>query len=106
MSDYLKVYKDRTTTVSVDLGFDVSNDTLTSEIRAEKDKDSTLIATWAVSFLTDGTDGKLLLVMDNSNVANVLQTSGWTDIKRVTGGEPVPVFSKPVRVRFQDSVTA
>lgn len=105
MSDYLRVYKDRTTTVPVNLGFDVSSDTITSQIRASKDKDSELIATWDVSFDTDGTDGKLILVMDNSNVTDLTYDSGWMDLKRVTAGEPVPVFVKPIRVRFEDSVT-
>lgn len=106
MSDYLKVYKDRTNTVPVDLGFDVSADTITSEIREDKDKDSTLIATWTVSFLTDGVDGKLILTLDNSLVSAITQTTGYMDLKRVSAGEPVPVFNHPLRVRFQEAVTA
>lgn len=101
----LIVYKDRTAIVPVSLGMDVSNDTITSQIRVGKDFESDLIAEWVVTFLTDGTDGELLLTLDDSVTAAITHDTGYMDMKRVTGGEPVPVFDKPLEVLFKNSVT-
>lgn len=50
MSNQVVVHKGRTNVVRVDLGIDVSADTITSEIRSEPDVEGTLIATWTVAF--------------------------------------------------------
>lgn len=101
----LIVYKDRTNIVPVDLGFDVSADTIESQIREGKSDDSVLIAEWVVTFQTDGTDGLLYLTLDDSVLDEITQTKGYMDMKRISGGEPLPVFAEPLRVRFRDSVT-
>lgn len=100
------VHRGRTVVVPVSLGFDVSADTFTSEIREEKDRESDLIATWDISFLTDGTDGEIVLTLDDAVTAPITKGTGWMDIKRVTGGEPVSVFDEPLEVLFKDTVTA
>lgn len=105
MSGKVVVHKGRTNVLTVSLGFDVSADTITSEIRAQPDQASALIATWSVAFTTDGTDGELTLTMDNTATGAIEATSGYMDIKRVTGGEPVPVFDRPVEVEFRGTVT-
>lgn len=102
----LHIYKGRTNVIQVDLGQDVSEDTFVSEIRADRDSASSLIATWDVAFVTDGTDGLLTLTLDDSITSAIVASSGWTDIKRTSGGEPLPVFAEPVRVVFKDVVTA
>lgn len=101
----LKVYKNRTNVVPVNLGFDVSTDTITSEIREDKKIDSPLIATWSVDFLTDGVDGKLIFTLDDSVLSSITQKHGYMDVKRLSGGEPLPVFSSPLRVTFEEVVT-
>lgn len=101
----LIVYKGRTNIVPVSLGFDVSNDTITSQIRAEKNFESELIATWTVSFLTDGEDGELILTLDNSITALIEATAGYMDLKRVSGGEPLHVFDDPLEVLFKNTIT-
>lgn len=101
----LIVYKDRTNVVQLNLGFDVSADIITSQIREQTNKDSTLIATWTVAFAGDGTDGQLILTLDNSLVAAITRRSGFMDIKRLSGGEPLPVFDSPLEVEFLGSVT-
>lgn len=106
MSNKVVVHKDRTNTITVSMGQDVSLDTITSEIRAEPDVSSALIATWVVAFVTDGTDGELTLTLDNTITSQIQAARGYMDIKRVVGGEPVPVFDKPLEVEFQGSVTA
>ena len=104
--EQLIVYKNRTTVVPVSLGFDVSQDTFTSQIREEEDSASPLIAEWTVSFLTDGTDGELLLTLDDSGTSQITKTKGFMDIKRVTGNEPVSVFDAPIEVLFRNTITA
>lgn len=101
----LTVYKGRRNIVPVSLGMDVSGDTITSQIRVDQNPDSDLIATWDVSFAGDGTDGELLLVMDDSVSSVIEKPKGYMDIKRVSGGEPFQVFDKPLEVLFQNVVT-
>lgn len=106
MSNKVKVYKHRTNTLTVNLGIDVSGDTLTSQIRVDQDPTSELIANWTVAFATDGTDGVVLLTMDDTISSQITVDSGYMDIKRVSGGEPLPVFDRPLEVTFQGAVTA
>src|SRR5688572_2486460 len=105
MAGPLKVRKGRTETVSVRIGGDISGDVFTSQIRATPEQSSALIATWDVSFLTDGTDGELVLTLDDLITGQITATSGYMDIKRMTGGEPVAVFDDPLEVFFQGTVT-
>jgi len=102
MSDKLRVYKNRTNVIFVSLGFDVSGDTITSEIRTQS---GTLIATWTVAFVSDGSDGEIKLTLDNSALSAVMYSNGFMDFKRVSGGEPYPIIKAPVEVEFIDSVT-
>jgi hypothetical protein len=90
--------------IQIWLGADVSNDSFVGEIREKQNSTSPLIATWDVTFLTDGTDGKLVLTIDDSE-ANITQKSGFTDLKRISGGEPLPAFD-PIPVKFIETVTA
>jgi hypothetical protein len=59
-----------------------------------------------VTFDSDGTDGKLILTLDDSDTNAITASSGYMDLKRVSGGEPIPVFDKPLEVVFRGSVTA
>lgn len=106
MSSEVVIYRNRTNLLPVSLGTDVSGETFFSEVREKVDPTSTLLATWTVTFDTDGTDGELVLRIDNSGLTNVAKNYGWMDIKRVSGGEPMPVLFEPVRVKFQEVVTA
>lgn len=106
MSNEVVVHKNRTNVITVDMGMDVSGDTLLSEIRAEPDVESLLIVTWGVEFTTDGTDGLLTLTLDDSVLSGIAATSGYMDILRVSGGEPLPVFDRPLEVSFRGTVTA
>lgn len=100
------VHKGRTTVLQVSLGFDVSGDTITSEIRSETNSESELIAEWNVAFESDGVDGELILTLDDEISAEVTHAVGYMDIKRVTGGEPINVFDDPLEVLFKDVITA
>lgn len=96
------VHKNRTNVITASLGIDVSGDTLTSEIRTAS---GTLIAAWTVVFDGDGTDGELILTLDNSITAAIEHPSGLMDIKRMMNGEPVAVFDAPIEVEFRETIT-
>lgn len=106
MSGELIIHRNRTNIVQVPLGFDVSNDVITSQIRKERNHESNLLAEWNVSFATDGTDGKIVLTLVASAISSITQTYGYMDLKRVSGGEPLSVFAEPLKVKFQGVVTA
>lgn len=106
MGNKVIVHKNRTNTLIVDLGMDVSASTFTSEIRAEQDHESDLLATWVVSFTSSGTDGRLTLVLDNVITGQIEVDHGYMDLKRVAAGEPIPVFDRPLEVEFRGTVTA
>jgi hypothetical protein len=99
------VDKGRTVILPVSLGFDVSQDVITSQIRITKSPTSTLIATWVVSFTTNGTDGELILTLDDSVTSAITQSIGYMDLKRVSGGQPLSIFSEPLEVVFNTVVT-
>ena len=105
MSNKVIVHKGRTNIVRIDLGIDVSADIITSEIRSEPNVESPLLATWDVDFDTDGVDGKLVLTLDDLITSQIKANSGYMDLKRITGGEPVPVFDQPLEVTFRGTVT-
>lgn len=106
MSDQIIVFKNRLNTITVDLGFDISADTYTSQIRTEPKGDSPLIAEWEVAFLTDGTDGKLTLTLTELQTSQITSDSGFMDFRRVVPpGNPVSVIDKPLEVVFRGSVT-
>lgn len=79
--------------------------TITSQIRSETDVDAPLIMDWEVDYLTDGTDGKLLLTVDNLVTEQIQANSGYMDLKRVDAGEPYQIFDIPLEVDFRGVVT-
>lgn len=89
------VQRGRTVIVGVSLGFDVSGDSFSSQIRVTQSLSSALIATWAVTFATDGKDGELILTLSYTITAGITQSVGYMDLRRVSGGVPLPVFSNP-----------
>jgi len=105
MSNNLIVYKNRTNVVTVDLGVDITGDTITSQIRAQEDHTSDLITSWTVT-VDDAALGLITLTLDDTLTGAITVDSGYMDIKRVTGGEPVPVFDRAIKVSFRGTVTA
>jgi hypothetical protein len=104
MASKVIVHKGRTNTLRVNLGMNITGDTFTSEIRAEPDTSSLLIATWVVT-VSDATKGELVLTLDDVTTSQITAASGYMDIKRVTGTEPVAVFDRPLEVSFRGTVT-
>ena len=102
MSNTIDVDIGRTNIVNVSLGIDVSGDILTSEIRTES---GILIATWGLVFDGDGTDGELILTLDNTVTAAIVYPNGLMDIKRVTASEPISVFDQLLEVNFRKVIT-
>lgn len=99
------VHKNRTNVVTVSMGLDVSATPVTSEIRSQPDVGAPLIATWVVSFKTDGKDGELILTLDDLVTSQIKADSGYMDLKRMVGGEPLAVFDQALEVTFRGSVT-
>ena len=97
------VYKGLTNTLEVDLGIDITGDTIRSEIRTEPKLDATLILTWVVT-VDDEPNGLITLTADNTITEQVVVAGGWMDVRRETGGEPVPVFEAQ-EVEFRGVVT-
>jgi hypothetical protein len=105
MASKVIVHKSRTNILRVNLGMNITGDTFTSEIRAEPDVESALLATWIVT-VSDAIKGELVLTLDDVTTAQIKATSGFMDLKRVTGSEPVAVFDRPLEVTFRGTVTA
>jgi hypothetical protein len=104
----INFYHRMTNTVMVELGYDVSQDVITSQIRKGTQVSTELIADWTVEFVTNGMDGKLRLTIDDSVLVDSSITMGYMDMKRMVGGvggEPTPVFDGPILVNFLDVVT-
>lgn len=105
MSNTLVVHKHRTNIVRINLGYDISDDVITSEIRSEPSVESPLLATWGVEFETDGTDGKLVLTLSDLVTGQIDVNLGYMDLKRVSGSAVYPVFDRPLEVSFRGTVT-
>lgn len=100
------VYKGRLTTVEVSLEIDFSDDdeVPSSQIRSEPKATGTLLAEWTVTYATDGSDGELIMTIDDSP-GEIVANEGYMDLKRVVGGNAVPVFEHIIPVLFRSSVT-
>lgn len=105
VSNPVVVYKGRTNLLPVRLGFDVTGNVITSQIRAEPNQASALIATWTVT-VDNALTGDLTLRLDDSVTVAITATSGYMDLKRVAGGEPLPIFEHLLEVEFRETVTA
>lgn len=104
MSNEIVIHKNRTNVITVNLGVNVTGDTLTSEIRTQPEVDAPLVATFVVAVITAAT-GELTLTLDDTAAASVTVDFGYMDIKRVSGGEPLAVFDRPLEVKFRGVVT-
>lgn len=99
------VHKHRTNKITVALGMDITSDTITSQVRVQEDPESDLLMTWTVTVL-DAATGELELAVDDSSTAQITVDKGYMDLKRVSSGEPLPVFDRPLEVEFRNTVTA
>lgn len=104
--DHITVVKNRSITFEFTLGHQIGTDVYTSEIRVGQSVNTPLIATWNVSVKPGGLNRTLIFSMDNSVTAPIVQSHGWMDLKRVSGGEPLPVLDYAIPVLFKDAITA
>jgi len=104
MSNEVIVHKGRTNTLEIRLGYDATGDIFTSQIRTQPSQDAQLIAEWSVN-AANIADGILLLTLDDSITSVIEEVSGYMDLKRYSGGQPIAVFDKPLEVLFRGSVT-
>ena len=102
------VHKGRTKVVKFQANYDLSGDSITSQIRVAANRSSPLIAEWDVEFATDGSDGIVILRLDDTVTAEISHRCGYMDIKRCIGGpsgDPVQMFDDPLQVVFKEVVT-
>ena len=101
----INVPKGRTKHLPVFLNMDTSLDTITSQIRTQPDREAPLVATWSVSPVTDGSDGKYIFSLTSTVAGQILADSGYMDILRVSGGEELSILRQPIPVEFTGTVT-
>lgn len=106
MADSIRIQKGRTVSFEFTLGHPIGDDTYTSEIREQARESSELIATWNITVKPGGNNRVLIFTLDDSVSREVIQKYGWMDLKRVSGGEPLPVLDSPILVEFREVVTA
>lgn len=99
------VHRGRSVAVPVSVSYDISNDTITSEIREGRSDTTPLIVAWDVEFKTDGKDGDFILRLDDSVTQAISQSSGYMDIKRISNGEPTNIIDDPIEVIFKNTIT-
>lgn len=98
----VKVERTKTIILSITLGFNVSSFEFLCEMRENEDPASARIATWDMTFATDGKDGELLAVLDNSITTDLVQDTAWLFLYRVSGITHLSVFEEPLEVEIFD----
>lgn len=97
-------YKGRYNAIPVDLGIDITGQTIASQIRERPEEASNLILDWIVT-VTNASLGQFTLSFNDSSGA-ITASEGWMDIKRVTGSGDIPCFDGPLGVEFRGAATA
>jgi hypothetical protein len=103
--DQIVVHRGRTVVVPVSVSYDLSGSTITSDIRKTRKASSDLIASWDVSFVTNGFDGDFLLTLLHDVTETIVDEIGYMDIKRVIDGTPTNIIDTPIQVMFVDAIT-
>lgn len=87
------VYRDRKTTITVNLNYDVTGDTLTAQGREGQASTSTLLVTFTVVVNTANTGALTLTCLPAAIEDEAVDfLGGWMDIKRVSAGVPLPAM--------------
>lgn len=75
--------------------------------RVPLDSKAPLLAEWSIDFITDGTDGELLLTLTAEQTSQVSETMGYMDIKRIGDGSPnnIEQLTAAIPVIFEWPVT-
>lgn len=89
--DYVPVYRGYANTITVNLNYDVTGETLTCQGRATKASDSTLLVTFTV-VVDDASSGELTLTALPAAFTEAADTAGdgFLNIKRLSSGVPLP----------------
>lgn len=96
--------KGRYNAVPVNLGIDITGQTIVSQIRERPDESSPVILTWTPT-VTNAATGEFTL-SHNDSAGVITHSEGWMDIKRVTGAGDIACFDGPLAVEFRGAVTA
>lgn len=84
MSHIVEVPKGKTVILPVSLAFNVSGDLakFSCHIRTTKEPTAPILATWEISFATNGKDGELILKLPYTVTETLPGSGGWMDLKR------------------------
>lgn len=105
MSEAVIVHKHRVNELTINLGFNITGDTITSEIRSQPSQDGPLVATWTVTII-NATTGEIKLAMNAAVSGGINVETGWMDLKWVHSGSAKAIFESPLEVSIRDTVTA
>lgn len=84
----IHIIRGRSKTIEYVSQRDLSGSSFASHIRTARTPESQLLAEWSISYVTDGTDGKLILHLTAEQTAVITVTSGFMDIKANNTGLP------------------
>ena len=98
----LVVERTKTVVVPISLGFNVSGQVFTADLRATTSATSTLIATWTVTFATNGKDGELIATLPDTVTSTLAVGTAYMRLKRTTPGPTIEIFGEPVLVSIQN----
>lgn len=104
MANSLIIHRGLTNTFPLVLGYDTTGDTIASQVRTGPDRSYPLLLNFVVTTV-DASNGEYTLTIDDTFTSQVVVDSGYMDILRITGGEPVPVFEEPLQVIFKGTIT-
>lgn len=107
MTRQVTIIRGRSKTIEYVSQRDLSGSSYASHIRVQRHPESELIAEWDVDFVTDGTDGKLLLHLTAEQTAAIEASKGYMDIKALSTGLPEDVeqITSIISVVFEWPVT-
>lgn len=78
---------------------------LDSEMRAGPEDISTLYATFTIDRTDEATGGLVLQLVENDWLPAAVSGIAYIDVKRTVDGQPVSLFSDPLRVTLVDQPT-
>lgn len=98
----LIVAKTKTVIVPISLGFNVVGWVFTADLRATVVATSALIATWIVTFDTDGKDGELIATLQDTITSGLTVGTAYMRLKRIIPSPTLEIFGEPVLTSIQN----
>lgn len=104
MANAVIIHRGLTNTIPLVLGYDTTGDTISSQVRSGPDRSYPRLLNFEVT-VVDESNGEYTLTIDDTFTSQIVVDTGYMDVLRITGGEPVPVFEEPLQVIFMGTVS-